>query len=595
MAKATDKPNYTQAVQQLFLELFLSNGETYVRCQNIFDPENFDPALRSSAEFIKKYSDQYKTIPDVKIVNAATRCNLEKHVITDQDCEWLLDEFERFSRHKALERAILTSADLLEQGDYGPVETMIRNAVQISLSRDMGTDYFADPKGRLQKLRDRNGQVSTGWPSLDTKLFGGINRGELNIFCASSGGGKSLFLANLAVNWSLQGLDVIYFTFELSEELVGLRLDSMLTSIPSREIFRNIDEVELRVRQISRKAGSIRVKYMPSGKTANDLRAYLKEYQIRTGKVPDVVLIDYLDLMMPISAKINAGDLYTKDKFVSEELRNLAMEIKMLTVTASQLNRCLSLDTEVVCNGTKIQIKDVKPGDWIESNEGPVQITEKLTPTTQPVYKITTRSGKVITASANHKFPTKDGLKTINSGLTIEDQLWVQIDITRDCQSTATDEIVSIEYVGEQPTIDINVTGNRLFWANGILTHNSAVEEVEFDHSHIAGGLSKIQTADNVFGIFTSRAMRERGRYQVQFLKTRNSGSVGQKIELDFDINTLRITDAGPDTESEPQPSVYQQLKRTSQVTTVTDTAPVRGMTGTARIRDLINQINKQE
>jgi hypothetical protein len=73
--------------------------------------------------------------------------------------------------------------------------------------------------------------------------------------------------------------------------------------------------------------------------------------------------------------------------------------------------------------------------------------------------------------------------------------------------------------------------------------NRGAVEEVEFDHSHISGGLSKIQTADNVFGIFTSRAMRERGRYQIQLMKTRSSSGVGQKIDLEFNIDSLRISD----------------------------------------------------
>ena len=73
--------------------------------------------------------------------------------------------------------------------------------------------------------------------------------------------------------------------------------------------------------------------------------------------------------------------------------------------------------------------------------------------------------------------------------------------------------------------------------------NRASVEEVEFDHSHIAGGISKINTADNVIGIFTSRAMRERGRYQIQFMKTRSSNAVGQKVDLEFDIDTLRIRD----------------------------------------------------
>jgi len=132
------------------------------------------------------------------------------------------------------------------------------------------------------------------------------------------------------------------------------------------------------------------------------------------------------------------------------------------------------------------------------------------------------------------------------------------------------DEIVSIEYVGIEDTIDINTSGNRLFFANDILTHNSAVEEVEFDHSHISGGISKINTADNVFGIFTSRAMRERGKYQLQLMKTRSSSGVGQKVDLDFDVNSLRITDSdeqNPDAPYSPATTgILNQLKTTSTV-----------------------------
>jgi hypothetical protein len=81
--------------------------------------------------------------------------------------------------------------------------------------------------------------------------------------------------------------------------------------------------------------------------------------------------------------------------------------------------------------------------------------------------------------------------------------------------------------------------------------NRGAVEEVEFDHSHISGGLSKIQTADNVFGIFTSRAMRERGKYQIQLMKTRSSSGVGMKIDLDFDVDTLRITNSDEQSDSD--------------------------------------------
>jgi hypothetical protein len=100
--------------------------------------------------------------------------------------------------------------------------------------------------------------------------------------------------------------------------------------------------------------------------------------------------------------------------------------------------------------------------------------------------------------------------------------------------------------------------------------NRSAVEEVEFDHSHISGGISKINTADNVFGIFTSRAMKERGKYQIQCMKSRSSTGVGQKIDLDYNIETMRITDPGIDENAsvfrKPSSSIMDSIKARSTV-----------------------------
>ena len=470
--------DYGYDVQKVYLEMLLSDAVTFVRCQNIFDDSLFDRRLQPAAKFINDYVIQYNIMPTVDMVNSTTSADLRAVTgLAENHYDWLLDEFETFTRHKALERAIMESADLLESGQYGPVEEKIKQAVQIGLQKDMGTDYFADPRGRLLSIKDKNGQISTGWPSLDRKLFGGMNRGELNIFAGASGAGKSLFLANLGVNWALTGLNVLYLTLELSEALVSMRLDSMLTDIPSRDIFKNIDDVELKVKMIGKKSGSFQVKYMPSGKTANDVRAYIKELEIKTGKRFDVILLDYLDLLIPISVKISPENLFIKDKYVSEELRNLAMELNMIFVTASQLNR-------------------------------------------------------------------------------------------------------------------------------------GAVEEIEFDHSHISGGLSKIQTADNVFGIFTSRAMRERGRYQLQLMKTRSSSGVGQKVDLGYNVDTLRITDLGEDEDDSPSSTpgskvgaaIIDKVKR-SGATKKDDRDPdegsaapkIKGETDSTMLRNFLNTLGDDD
>ncbi len=208
--------DYGYDIQRVYLEMMLGDPVTFVRCQSIFDPSLFDRRLQKAAEFMNTYVEEHSLMPTQDILNAATGSDLKVAAdLREEHYDWLMNDFETFIRHKGLERAILESADLLEKGEYGPVEEKIKQAVQVGLTRDMGTDYFADPRARLMRIKDKNGQVSTGWKSVDDKLFGGMNRGELNIFAAGSGGGKSLFLANLGVNWALQGLNVLYLTLQL--------------------------------------------------------------------------------------------------------------------------------------------------------------------------------------------------------------------------------------------------------------------------------------------------------------------------------------------------------------------------------------------
>ena len=469
---------YTKDLQKLFLEMFLADAESFVRAQNIFKYSHYDANLREAAKFIYEYANEYKTLPDVEMVNAKIGAELQSAVDIDpKHFDWFLDEYERFARHKSLESAILASADMLEKGEYGSVEEKIKKAVEVGLTKDMGLDYFEDPKARLQALKDNNGMVPTGWKNFDKKLFGGFNRGELNIFAGGSGAGKSLFLQNLAVNYAEQGLNVCYITLELSEKLTAMRIDAMMTETPTREIYKDLDTVDLKVKMKAKTSGKLRIKYISSGATALDVRAYIKEFEIQHNLTCDVILIDYLDLLMPMNRRVSPSDLFVKDKYVSEELRNLAVDINCLLITASQLNR-------------------------------------------------------------------------------------------------------------------------------------ASVEEIEFDHSHISGGLSKIQTADNVIGIFTSRAMRERGKYQIQFMKTRSSSGVGHKVDLEFNVDTLRILDLAEDEEyqsfKKQAPSIYTNLKRTSTVTGEAkqehksdetpkdDIGKVRATVESSKIKDLIKNLGNK-
>ena len=432
--------NYSADLQQLFVQFMFSDPELYSRVRSIIKAEYFDRSIRPVVKQLIEHSDEYSSIPSLEMVKAETGVTVEKLDNIDQHIDWFVDEFETFCRHKAIEKAIIDSADLLETGKYGEVELRIKEAVQTGLARSLGTDYFADPRGVLEGLKDNNGQMTTGWKALDDKLYGGINRGEITIFAGGSGAGKSLFMQNMSLNWAEAGLNCVYVTLELSESLSSMRMYAMQTDRSTKGIFKSLDEVELMVKAKGKSSGQLRVKYLPSGSSINDIRSYLKELQIQTGKKVDCICVDYLDLLTPATMKVQAGDTFTKDKYVTEEMRNFAMETQCILVTASQLNR-------------------------------------------------------------------------------------------------------------------------------------SAVEEIEFDHSHIAGGISKIQTADNVIGIFTSNAMRERGQYQLQLLKTRSSSGVGSKVSLLFNRDSLRITDDdsgandGSIETSSSTLSVVDQLRKKTTVT----------------------------
>ena len=441
-----DINEYTKDIEDMFLQFLYSDEETFVRVKNIINPTYFeDLDNRKTAEFIMEYTDEHTALPTNQQLKAITGQEIEK--ITDVNTEhtdWFLKEFETFCQQKAAVQVAYDSIDLIKEHNIGEVLARMKAAVEIGIVKDLGIDYFENPAERLKKMRDNSKMISTGWKSIDKKLYGGIEKGTLTIWAGQSGAGKSLFLQNQALNWAELGLNVVYISLELSESLTSMRLDAMTTDYSTKEIMKNIDDVDMRVRAFRKKnkAGSLQIKQLPNGSNANDIKAYIKEYEIQTKSKVDAILIDYLDLCSPVDRRVSPSDMFVKDKYVSEELRNIAIELDVLMVTASQLNR------------------------------------------------------------GSH-------------------------------------------------------------------------DEIEFSHAHIAGGISKINTADNVIAIFTTISMKENGRYQIQFMKTRSSAGVGQKVDLKFDVKSLRIVDLDEDeadATTHTATNILDTLKRSNVVTDVQET-----------------------
>lgn len=413
--------HYVPELQKLYISFMLSDAELFSKALPIIKPEYWEARYKKVVKYILEFYEEYKQLPNLDQVFASTQVQFELIGDVKHHHKWFLDEIESFCRHKAMEHLIYEGPNLVEEGNYAEIETRVKENMLISINTDIGLNYFDNPYNRLQEMVNRSDMTPTGWSSIDKKLYGGMNRGELTIFAGGPGSGKSLFLQNIALNWVQMGLDVVYITLELSEHLISLRFDAMITEQSTKDIFKDLEHAALKVSMTKKtsKWGNLAIKKFPQGGTrCIDLRAFLREYEIQNGKKPDALCVDYMDLLHPNNSRVNPSDLFVKDKYVSEELRALAEEFGVLMASASQLGR-------------------------------------------------------------------------------------------------------------------------------------GSVGEQSLDISHIAGGISKVNTADNVLAIYVTPQMKENGQYQIQFIKTRSSSGVGSHVWLKFYPEFLRIVDADTNNETE--------------------------------------------
>jgi replicative DNA helicase len=260
------------------------------------------------------------------------------------DLKYVSDEFLTFCKNQAMKSAILKSADILKTGQYDKIKSIIGKAMSAGQERNFGHIWKTDIEKRISNAaRDT---ISTGWQIVDQLLDGGIAGGELGVIVAPSGIGKSWLLCKIGLEALRSGKNVVHYTYELNENYLGLRYDTLLTGIEPKKIRDNKDVVVQAMEQIS---GELAIKYYPTRTVSvNTIHADL-ERRIAVGFVPDIVIIDYADLMRPSEKGDNR---YQEQGIVYEDIRGLAGEFDIPIWTASQTQRS-GLNEDVI-EGDKI-------------------------------------------------------------------------------------------------------------------------------------------------------------------------------------------------------------------------------------------------
>jgi replicative DNA helicase len=405
--------------------------------QQIFDillPSYFDSEANSwIVEVIMKYYVEYKTVPTLEVFKVKalelTSEPLKMSIVESlkdilryieaEDLEFVKTECVNFCKNQCIKTAIIESVDLLKTGEYDNIKRKIDTAMKSGADQNIGLDYLKDIKQRYEI--DARETIPMPWPAFNELVDGGIGKGELIIFVAGAGAGKSTTMINAGAHLLKQGKTVVHYTLELYEPYVAQRYDSVVTGIATANLKYNLDEVE---HELSKIKGNLILRHYPTkSASVNTLKAHLDKI-IMQGIIPDLVIVDYADLLRPVKSK---DKLHEELETTYEDLRGLAGEYKIPVITASQSNRCHWVNDLVETKFGYIKIGDLKCGDEILTHKGFKPVTHVFKKEIQPVYKVKLKSGKEIHISSNHELPTLYGkLKSISSGLSIGDKLFIK-------------------------------------------------------------------------------------------------------------------------------------------------------------------------
>jgi replicative DNA helicase len=333
-----DVPLMDTEAQELYVNSLISSSNLFLMVNHVLDAKYFDEHLQKPVEFIKQYFQRHKAIPSREIIKTVTKFEpIPTDVISREDLDFMANQIANFCKFRAVIASVFSAPNLIKENQLGKLIKELTEATQISLNTELGIDYFSDVEARILLSAQKAQVISTGWETVDMDVEG-IGRQELILLLAPSGGGKSVGMTNLGLNLCSAGMNGVYISLEMRDDLVARRFDSMISNIAGKFVALNVQKVVDDVELFEQHAGKLYIRRMREGSNANDFAAYINDLQRRTGVKVDFIIIDYLDIANPIS-KIDAGNMFLKDKYVAEEIRALGMDFDAIVISASQLGR----------------------------------------------------------------------------------------------------------------------------------------------------------------------------------------------------------------------------------------------------------------
>ena len=372
----SDKFNYGSTFQIKTITSLLTDRAFCQQVSDILFPEFFESEQNAwIVNQILKYFSEFKSVPTLEVFtvkladvdNAVTKTAI-KAALTEvyryagaEDLAFIKERVLDFCKNQCIKNAILKSVDLLGNGEYDQIKTQIDAAMKSGADRNIGYEFMSGIADRY--TTNARNTIPTCWPLINELAGGGFGAGEMVVFVAPPGIGKSTTMMNIGAYAVQKGLRVVHYTMELSEQYTAQRYDAIITGIATQNLQLHVDEVESTLKK--KVTGDLIIKYYPTkSASVNTLRAHLDQL-ILVGKKPDMIIVDYADLLK--STGRTKEKTHEDLEIIYEELRGIAGEYGIPLYTASQSNRS-SADSEVV-TGDQIasSFAKVMVGDFIIS------------------------------------------------------------------------------------------------------------------------------------------------------------------------------------------------------------------------------------
>lgn len=338
---------YGKGFQLKVLGALLTDKKFLLNVRDVVKVDYFDSdSHKWIVDQIVKYFDKYHTTISMDVLKVELQ-KIENEVLmvavkeelrnsyaaSQEDLDYVEEEFSTFCKNQELKSALLSSADLLNQGDFDGIRNMIERAMKAGMDKNIGHEYNKDIETRYRQ--DYRPTIPTPWPTMNEGIQGGWGPGDLIIVFGNPGGGKSWTMVAAAAHAVQMGYKVNYYTLELGEDYVGKRFDCYFTGYSIDEVNKHRKEVEQYVQNLK---GKLIVKeYAPKMASVNTIKSHIQKC-IDMDHKPDLVVIDYVDYLKAPSRGRNAE---RKDEIddVFIAAKGLAKELKIPILTPSQVNR----------------------------------------------------------------------------------------------------------------------------------------------------------------------------------------------------------------------------------------------------------------